>query len=76
MVPLAKLSNHHVMRLVSRNHNLKDAQKEASSQADLQKLQKLKLSRKVLNKKIKLQVLAKKAKLSNKMVWLSQLEIK
>ena len=43
MVPLARLSNHHVMRLVSRNHNLKDAQREASSQADLQKLQKLKL---------------------------------
>jgi len=62
MVPLARLFNHHVMRLVSRNHNLKGAQKEASSQADLQKLQKLKLLRKVLNKKIKLQVLAKKAK--------------
>ena len=76
MVPLARLFNHHVMRLVLRNHNLKDAQREALSQADLQRLQKLKLSRKALNKKIKLQVLAKKAKLLSKMVWLSQPEIK
>ena len=76
MVPLARLSNLHVMSLVSRNHNLRDVQKEASSLADLQKLQKLKLSRKVLSKKIKPQVLAKKAKLSSKKVWLSPPEIK
>jgi hypothetical protein len=76
MVPLAKPSNHHVMSLVSRSLNLRDAQREALSQADLQKLQKLKLSRKVLSKKIKPQVLAKKAKLSSKKVWLNPPEIK
>ena len=76
MVLLASLSHRHAMKLELRSLNLKDAQREASSQADLQKLQKLKLSRKVLNKKIKLQVLAKKAKLSSKMVWLNPPEIK
>jgi hypothetical protein len=76
MVPLARLSNLHVMSLVSRSLNLKVAQREASFQADLQKPLKLKQLRKVLNKRIKLQVLAKKAKLSSKKVWLSPPEIK
>jgi len=72
----ARLSNHHVMRLELRNHNLRDAQREVSFLPDLQKHQRLLLPKMVPNKKIKLQELAKMANWWNKTAWLSQPEIK
>jgi hypothetical protein len=68
MVQLALPSNHHVMSLVLKNHNLKDAQREASFLPDLQKHQRLLLPRMVPNKKIKLQELVKMVNWSNKTV--------
>jgi len=68
MVQLARLSNHHVMSLVLRNHNLRDAQREASFHPDLLKPQRLLLLKMVPNKKIKLQELVKMANWSNKTV--------
>ena len=76
MVLHASPSNLHVMSLVLRNHNLRDAQREALFLPELQMHQRLLLPKRVPNKKIKLQVLAKKAKSSSKMVWLSPPEIK
>jgi len=68
MVQLARLSNLHVMILVLKNHNLRDAQREASFQPDLLKHQRLLLLKMVPNKKIKLQELVKMANWSNKTV--------
>lgn len=68
MVQLASPFNLHVMSLALRNHNLRDAQREASFQLDLPKHQRLLLLKMVPNKKIKLQELVKMVNWSNKTV--------